>query len=383
MALLIVIYLAFISLGLPDGVLGSIWPVMHLDLGVAIGDAGVLSAITSIGTVVSALVGHRVVARYKTGLVTAVSVAMTAFGLWGFSVATTLAHLMLFSIPLGLGAGSVDTALNNYVALHYKARHMNWLHSFWGVGASGGPALMALTLSLGYSYRAGWRLISIIQAFLVIVLFFAIPLYERPRTFESTKSGPANKRAGSHHKGLALILSSFFLYCLIEMSTGLWAVSYLVTIKGLDPSAAALYGSLFYLGITLGRMVSGFVSLRLSNGQLIATGMLLIAVGLTALFFSTATSAVFALLAIGLGCAPIFPSMLHETPRRFSIETSQRIIGLEMATAYVGSTTAGPLFGALAHLVGLTWMVGLQSIFFLLLAVTLTLFFTRTKAQSL
>jgi fucose permease len=382
MALLIVIYLAFISLGLPDGVLGAVWPLMHQDLGLALSDAGLISAITSIGTVISALVGHRMVARFKTGLVTAVSVAATAFGLWGFSVSTSLLSLCLFAIPLGLGAGSVDSALNNYVALHYKAHHMNWLHSFWGFGASGGPVLMALTLSLGHSYRSGWRLISAIQAVLMIVIFLSLPLFASSEREEPTKRTTDGVKRGAKRSGLSLILASFFLYCLIETSTGLWAVSYLVQVKHIDASTAALYGSLFYLGITAGRMISGFVSLRLSNGKLIATGLAVIAIGLVSLFLSNETSAIFALLAIGLGCAPIFPSMIHETPRRFSIEASARVIGLEMATAYVGSTTAGPLFGLLAHLVGLSWMVGLQAFFFLLLLITLTLFFRRTTAQS-
>ena len=382
MALLIVIYLAFISLGLPDGVLGSIWPIMHKDLGLAISDAGLLSAITSIGTVISALVGHRMVARFKTGPVTAVSVAATAFGLWGFSVSTSLWALALFSIPLGLGAGSVDSALNNYVALHYKAHHMNWLHSFWGVGAAGGPALMALTLFLGHSYRSGWRLISAIQAVLVLILFLSLPLFARHKAPVHARRTKDGQRRGVRKSGLALILSSFFLYCLIEASTGLWAVSYLVQVKGVEASTAALYGSLFYLGITVGRMVSGFVSLRLSNSKLIASGLVIMAVGLVSLLLSNATSAIFALLAIGLGCAPIFPSLIHETPRRFSIEESGRVIGLQMATAYVGSTTAGPLFGLMAHLVGLAWMVGLQGLFFVLLALTVTLFLRRTTAQS-
>ncbi len=383
MALLIVIYLAFISLGLPDGVLGSIWPIMHKDLGLAISDAGLLSAITSIGTVISALVGHRMVARFKTGPVTAVSVAATAFGLWGFSISRSLLSLSLFAIPLGLGAGSVDLALNNYVALHYKAHHMNWLHSFWGVGAAGGPALMALTLALGHSYRTGWRLISAIQAVLVIILFLSLPLFISSKAPEHTKRAPNGPKKRKRRSGLSLILSSFFLYCLIEASTGLWAVSYLVQVKGVEASTAALYGSLFYLGITAGRMISGFVSLRLSNGKLIATGMTIIAVGLVSLFLSNQASAIFALLTIGLGCAPIFPSMIHETPRRFSIEESGRVIGLEMATAYVGSTTAGPLFALLAHLVGLAPMVGLQALFFILLLFTLTRFFRRTTARSL
>jgi fucose permease len=338
--------------------------------------------VASIGTVLSARVGYRLVARFKTGLVTAVSVAMTAFGLWGFSISASLWQLILFSIPLGLGAGSVDSALNNYVALHYKAHHMNWLHSFWGVGASAGPALMALTLGLGYSYRSGWRLISIIQVILVVILFFSLPLYVKGPPAQS-RQRHKKSQSKKDRRALLLILGAFFFYCLIEASSGLWAVSYLVTVKGLDAQKAAGYGSLFFIGITVGRMVSGFVSLRYSNGQLIGFGLAILAIGLIGLFFATLESAVLALLTIGLGCAPIFPSMLHETPRRFSIANSQRIIGLEMATAYVGSTLAGPLFGLIAHLVGLSWMVASQALLLLLLIGTLTVFFKSTEAQVL
>jgi fucose permease len=367
MALLVVIYLAFISLGLPDGVLGSIWPVMRLELGLPFYTAGLIGALASIGTVVSALSSYRMIRRFGTAKVTIVSVLMTAIALMGFSFASSLPSLLLCAIPLGLGAGSVDSALNNYVALHYKARHMNWLHSFWGLGATGGPAIMALVLSLQASYRDGYRTLGSLQLILVLVLFFSRALWQDPSK-PTVKEQLAHKEKPSlKHKALPFALLSFFLYCALEISTGLWAVSYLVEVKHLLPSDAAFYGSLFFLGITTGRMASGFVSYRLSNYLMIGIGLGVCFAAVIMLYLAPLSIASFSLLLLGIGCAPVFPSLIHETPRTFGPERSSRIIGLQMASAYVGSTITPPLFGLLGTVLGMYWMPLLQMMILLLL----------------
>lgn len=381
MRLLIIIYLAFISLGLPDGVLGSVWPVMRLELGLPLASAGLLGAIGSIGTVASALLSYRLINRFGTGKVTLVSVLMTSIALFGYSISSTLPALMLFAIPLGLGAGSVDSALNNYVALHYEARHMNWLHSFWGLGATSGPAVMGLVLSLNLSYRAGYRTLALLQLLLVFVLSTSVPLFERPGK-QIVDVNKSSQGSSEKHKALPFALLGFFLYCALEVSTGLWAASYLVEVKGLLPSEAALYGSLFFLGITSGRIISGFVSLRLSNTKLIYLGLAICLVGLASLIISPLPIAGFSLLLLGFGCAPIFPSMIHETPRRFSIESSQRIIGLQMASAYGGSTVTPLLFGVLGTVVGLQWIPLMQLTILLLLFLCMAMLDHLTKVET-
>lgn len=361
MALLIIIYVSFISLGLPDAVLGSAWPVMHVSLGLPLWSAGVIAATTSMGTVISALLSTKVIARFGTGKVTLISVLMTAVALVGFSFSHTIAMLLIFSLPLGLGAGSVDTALNNYVALHYKARHMSWLHSFWGVGASLGPAIVALTLSLGFSYKGGYRTIGALQFMLVIVLALSLSRWSDHEAKETTEIAKGNREV-LKIKGVSSALLTFFLYCALEISTGLWATTYLVQVKGLDPTKAALWGGLYYMGITGGRMLSGFITFRVSNNQMTFGGLGLCLVSLLLFLSPDANVAGFALVLLGLGSAPIFPSMIHETPRRFGVGASQAIIGLQMATAYVGNTVMPPVVGVLASTIGLVWLPVLQAV---------------------
>ncbi|MGE4453760.1 MAG: sugar MFS transporter [Sphaerochaeta sp.] len=381
MALLIVIYLAFISLGLPDGVLGSIWPVMQGSLNLPFWSAGLIGAVTSVGTVVSALSSYRVINRFGTGKVTLVSVAMTAAALYGFSFASSLPLLLICAVPLGLGAGSVDSALNNYVALHYEARHMNWLHSFWGLGASAGPAVMGIALSLQLGYRSGYRILGIVQSVLVLALVLSLPLWADPKG-KREKRGDVQKQEGTlKHKALPFALLAFFLYCALETSTGLWAVSYLVQVKGLLPLDAAFYGSLFFLGITLGRMASGFISYRLGNIALIGVGLVLCTLSILMLYISPLLFAGYSLLLLGLGCAPIFPSLIHQTPRSFGPESSQKIIGLQMASAYVGSTVTPPLFGLLGSYIGLVWMPLLQGIILLLMIATIITLVLLTRGK--
>ncbi len=361
MALLVVIYVSFISLGLPDAVLGSAWPVMHVDLALPLWSAGIIAATTSIGTVISALLSTKVIARFGTGRVTLVSVLMTALALLGFSLSYNIVMLLFFALPLGLGAGSVDTALNNYVALHYKARHMSWLHSFWGVGASLGPAIVALALSLGFSYRGGYFSIGVLQLLLVVVLTLSL---SRWRDHDVKQVGEKTKgnREVLKIKGVPFALLTFFLYCSLEIATGLWATTYLVQVKGLDPTKAALWGGLYYMGITVGRMASGFITFRVSNNQMTFGGLGICLASLFLFLSPNANVAGFALVLLGLGSAPIFPSMIHETPRRFGVGASQAIIGLQMATAYVGNTVMPPVVGALASTVGLIWLPVLQAL---------------------
>ncbi|HKL60234.1 MAG TPA: MFS transporter [Sphaerochaeta sp.] len=369
MALLIIIYVSFISLGLPDAVLGSAWPVMHVDLGLPLWSAGLIAATTSMGTVISALLSTKVIARFGTGKVTLISVLMTALALLGFSFSHHIALLLIFALPLGLGAGSVDTALNNYVALHYKARHMSWLHSFWGVGASLGPAIVALALTLGFSYRGGYRSIGALQVILVLVLAFSVHRWKDQEVTDVGEQTQGNRQV-LKIKGVPVALLTFFLYCALEIATGLWATTYLVQVKGLDPTKAALWGGLYYMGITVGRMLSGFITFRVSNNQMTFGGLALCLASLFLFLSPNANVAGFALVLLGLGSAPIFPSMIHETPRRFGTGASQAIIGLQMATAYIGNTVMPPVVGALASTVGLVWLPVLQA--FLVLGMMLS-----------
>lgn len=353
MVLLIFIYLAFISLGLPDAVLGSVWPIMHKELGLALSSAGLIGAIVSTGTVLSALFSHRMIKRFGTWKVTVISVFATAVGLWGYSISANLLHLVLWALPLGLGAGSVDAVLNNYVALHYKSRHMNWLHSFWGLGASAGPALVALVMSFGFAYKSGYLLLSILQMILVVSLLFTKKMWDDHQ--KPTVEEHLDQQHGSAvAKGpLIYILLAFLFYCGLEVSLGLWSVTYLTQTKHLAVEVATRYGSFFFVGITVGRMLSGFATFRLSNMKLIIMGLIIAFVGVVALRFSSLALAPVALLLSGVGCAPVFPSLLHETPRRFGPEASQKVIGYEMACAYLGSTLTPLLTAILVRSFGL------------------------------
>ncbi|OUM97207.1 MAG: MFS transporter [Thermobacillus sp. ZCTH02-B1] len=353
--LLIVIYLVFISLGLPDSLLGAAWPVMRDDLGAPLGMAGVLSVTVTIGTIVSALSTSRVVRRFGTARVTLISVAMTAGALLGFSIAPSVLWLAVCCVPLGLGAGAVDSALNHYVAGHYAARHMSWLHCFWGVGVTVSPMIMAAYLEDG-AWRGGYLTVGLIQSAIAAILLLSLPLWsrmERRNGDEAAGDGaPASEERDGKPKNAAAIkfaLATFLFYCGVEVTAGLWGSSYLVNAKGLSADEAALWVSIYFAGITIGRFVNGFVTYRYSNKTLIRAGELLALAGtlLLALPLPTAFSLA-GFLITGLGLAPIFPSMLHETPVRFGEAHAGRIMGWQMATAYTGAALLPPLFGWLA-----------------------------------
>ena len=372
--LLVIIYLSFISLGLPDSLLGAAWPAMHGDLGVSVSLAGILSMIVSCGTVISSLMSTRLIKRFGTGMVTAVSVAMTAAALVGFGASKSFAFLCLLSIPLGLGAGSVDAALNNFVALHFKAKHMNWLHCFWGIGATAGPVIMSFWLAKSANWNMGYSTIGLIQAVLAVGLFFSLPLW---------KKVVAQKREGSGQEVVALglrkvlslrhakpVLLSLFCYCALELTVGLWGGSYAVAAYGVMPDTAAGWTSVYYLGITLGRLVAGFVSMRLSNKRLIRAGQACVLSAIVLLFIPSGVWKIPLSLGLaGLGCAPIYPCMLHETPKTFGSEVSQSIMGVQMACAYVGSTFMPPLFGVLARAAGIGWFPAYLLLFIIVMAI--------------
>ncbi|WP_102507921.1 MFS transporter [Sanguibacter massiliensis] len=376
--LLAIIYVAFISLGLPDSLVGSGWPVMHGDLGVPLGYAGILTMVIAAGTIVSSLLSDRLTRRLGVGLVTALSVGMTAAALFGFSAADSFWTLCLWAVPYGLGAGAVDAALNNYVALHYAARHMNWLHCFWGVGASISPFIMSHAIGAQLGWSSAYQSVGTIQAVLTVILLASITLWARvnPTHPVDTDGDPADAPADGtpapapeqprRHvplgtalriPGVTLVLGAFFAYCAVESTTILWASTYLVTDRDVDAGTAAAFGALFLLGTTAGRFLAGFVADHVGDRLLIRGGFLTVALGviLVALPVPTDVVALAGLVLAGLGCAPIYPAIIHSTPASFGRENSQAIIGIQMAAAYTGSTLAPPVFGALSTWTG-TWI---------------------------
>lgn len=360
--LLAIIYISFISLGLPDGMLGSAWPSMYPEFDVPVSYAGLLAMFISAETVVSSLWSDRLTKKFGTGKVTAVSVGMTAVGLLGFSVSGSMWMLFLWAIPYGFGAGSVDASLNNYVALHYESRHMSWLHCMWGLGASVGPYIMSFALTNGHGWNMGYRYVGIIQIVLTIVLVFSLPMWKKPQDAVNGATDEVNDKALTLKEifrvlGVKEVMIVFFCYCALEQTTGLWASSYLVLHRGVTAEKAASYASLFYVGITIGRAISGFITMKLNDRNMIRLGQGIILTGLLVLFVPTSIDAVslVGLVLVGLGCAPIYPCVIHSTPEYFGADKSQAIIGVQMASAYVGSCVAPPVFGWIANHVSIVW----------------------------
>lgn len=351
--LLAVIYLAFISLGLPDSLLGAAWPSIYQGFGVPVSYAGIVSMIIALGTVVSSLQSDRLTRRFGTGMVTAASVAMTAVALMGFSCSNAFWMLCLWAVPYGLGAGSVDASLNNYVALHYASRHMSWLHCMWGIGAAAGPYIMGFALTEGQSWNMGYRYIAFLQIGLTAILILSLPLWKRrpqPAGTDRGTSGALPLREIIRIPGTKEIMITFFCYCALEQTAGLWASSYLVLHRGVETDLAAGFASLFFIGITVGRAGSGFLTMRFSDAAMVRMGMAVIVLGVVALALPLGSlTALAGFILIGLGCAPIYPCMIHTTPRLFGAERSQAIIGVQMASAYVGTCLMPPLFGLIAN----------------------------------
>lgn len=351
--LLVIIYIAFISLGLPDSLIGSAWPVMQTELGVPVSYAGIITMIIACGTIISSLLSDRLTRKLGAGLVTTISVLLTAAALFGFSISHSFVLLCLWAIPYGLGAGAVDAALNNYVALYYASRHMSWLHCFWGVGAAISPYIMGYCLTGGYGWNKGYQVVGILQIILTVILFISLPLWRRRNTEETEGEIPAEPLSLSQIlkiRGVPLVLVTFFAYCALEQTTALWASSYLVQYRGGDVSIAARFASLFFLGITFGRFFCGFIADKVGDKLLIRFGIITSIAG--AVFVTLPVKydilTLSGLIIIGLGCAPIYPAIIHSTPFNFGRENSQAIIGIQMASAYMGTIFMPPLFGVIA-----------------------------------
>lgn len=358
--LLLLIYLAFISLGLPDSLLGSAWPVIHQELQVPLSYAGAVTMIISFGTICSSLMSERLTKKLGVNIVTVCSVLLTAIALYGFSTASAFWMLCLWGIPYGLGAGAIDAALNNYVALHYNSRHMSWLHCFWGVGTIISPYIMSYALTTSV-WQNGYRMVSFLQMGITVILLVTLPIWKVNRKANEQKAEQAaviGIRGALKIKGVPQLLLGFFSYCSLESTLLLWSSSYLVGAKGVTAQKAAAFASLFCIGITAGRFLSGLVTEKLGDYNLIriGTGILLLGCIAMILPLKTDAAALGGLVVMGLGCAPVYPSIIHATPDNFGAQNSQAIIGIQMASAYVGSTFMPPVFGLIANHISVALM---------------------------
>ena len=377
--LLVLIYLAFISLGLPDSLLGSGWPVMHAELGVPVSYMGIVSMIISGGTIVSSLFSDRLTRKFSTRIVTVVSVFLTVIALFGFSFSNRFWMLIVFAIPYGLGAGAIDAALNNYIALHYKAKHMSWLHSFWGMGTIVSPFIMSYALA-NKTWNNGYRMVGFLQLAIAMLLLVTLPVWK----VNKAKYGESGKSIGLlgalKIKGVLMLLTGFFAYCAAEATAMQWASTYFVEVKGISAERAAGFAALFYIGITAGRFISGFLTDRIGDRNMIRLGTGVLICGILALFLpiESYVAAEVSFLVIGFGCAPIYPCIIHATPQNFGPENSGAIIGIQMASAYVGSTFIPPLFGLLGNAISFSIMPVYLLIFFVLMFLMVEMTFRIT-----
>lgn len=370
--LLALIYLAFISLGLPDSLLGAGWPVMHTELGVSVSFMGIISMVISGGTIVSSLLSDKLTHKFGTRAVTVASVFLTVAALFGFSFSGSFSMLIIFAVPYGLGAGAIDAALNNYVALHYKAKHMSWLHCFWGVGAIISPFIMSFALK-NLNWNSGYRIVGFIQLAIALLLLVTLPVWKINKTESTADTKRVGLTAALKIKGVPFLLIGFFAYCAAEATAMYWASTYFTEVKGISGDRAASFAALFYIGITLGRFASGFITERLGDRRMILLGTGILACGIMILLIPVQSyvTAFAAFLVIGFGCAPIYPCIIHSTPANFGAENSGAIIGIQMASAYVGSTFIPPLFGLFGNAVGFSVMpVYLLAFFALMIIMT-------------
>ena len=384
--LLTLIYICFISLGLPDSLLGSAWPMLHTEISVPVSFAGIISMIISGSTITSSLMSDHVQRKYGTGKITAVSIALTAVALFGFSMSTEFWMLIIWAVPYGLGAGGVDAVLNNYVALHYKSQHMSWLHCMWGLGASISPYIMSFSLIRLDSWNHGYLIVSIIQIVLSAFIFTSLPLWNKAEKISienleiNRDTPPLTFKEIFSIAGAVPCFLAFFGYCALEMTTSLWASSYLVDTKGISPETAAAFASLYYIGITVGRGINGFLAMKFSDRFLVRMGLGIIGLGILLIILPFHSSlALIGFVIMGLGSAPVYPCIMHITPDIFGKDKSQRMIGMQMAFAYMGFLTVPPLFGIIANHISISLLPAFVLILLIIIIIMHEMLLKKTK----
>lgn len=381
--LLALIYVAFISLGLPDSLLGSGWPTIHTDLNVPVSYMGIVSMVISGGTIVSSLFSDKLTKKLGTSVITVVSVLFTAIALFGFSFATKFWVLIVFAVPYGLGAGAVDAALNNYVALHYKAKHMSWLHCFWGVGTIVSPFIMSFALT-NSTWNEGYRIVGYIQLGITLLLLVTLPVWKVNKKADVAQQKHLGVFGAFKIKGVPFLLIGFFAYCAAEATAMNWASTYFVEVKGVSAEQAAQLASLFYIGLTAGRFISGFIADKIGDRKMIVIGTSVLSCGIISLLIpAPSVVAIIGFIVIGFGCAPIYPCIIHSTPTNFGAENSGSIIGIQMAGAYVGSTFIPPLFGLLGRRLGFEIMPVYLAIFAVLMIIMTESTFRITRKRTI
>jgi fucose permease len=380
--LLALIYLAFISLGLPDSLLGSGWPVIHNDLSVPISFMGIVSMVISGGTIVSSMLSDRLTRKLSTRIVTVSSVFLTVIALFGFSFSSQFWMLLVFAIPYGLGAGAIDAALNNYVALHYTSKHMSWLHCFWGVGTIVSPFVMSYALTYS-TWHSGYRIVAFIQLGIGLLLLATLPVWKANRQADWDNAKSIGLIGALKIRGVPYLLIGFFAYCAAEATAMYWASTYLVEVKGITIDRAAGFASLFYIGLTAGRFLGGFIMNKLGDRKMIILGTCILSCGILSLLIpaENPTVSLVGFIIIGFGCAPIYPCIIHSTPNNFGAENSGAIIGIQMASAYVGSTFIPPLFGLLGNLISFAILPVYLSVFIVIMISMTELTFKITGSK--
>ena len=379
--LLAIIYLCFVSLGLPDSLLGAAWPTIYQELNVPMSYAGILSITVSLMTIISSLLSDKLTKKFSPGVVTVISVILSAVSLLGFSLSTSFWMLLLFAIPYGFGAGGIDACLNNYVALHYKSKHMSWLHAMWGLGTVISPYIMGYALTGGTGWNQGYLIVALIQFILAVVVFCSLPKWKKNTDTEISNNISLSFKQIFNRPGAVTCFIMFFCYCALEQTAMLWSSSYLVENNKMAEEIAAMLASMFCIGITLGRIINGFLTYKLSDKKLIRLGMSILIVAVGLLFIPSTVTTIIGFILIGLGCAPIYPSIIHSTPEMFGSDNSQAMIGVQMACAYSGVLLMPPLFGLIADYISIS-LLPLYLLVILIVMITMNEFTNKLTKRN-